>query len=57
MAAIQTRGISETVREANVVEDWDTANLATGQAILSMPGYMPFLFQFDQHKPTPSATV
>jgi type IV secretory pathway TraG/TraD family ATPase VirD4 len=57
MATVQTRGISETVREANVVEDWDTANLATGQAILSTPGYMPFLFQFDQHKPSPSATA
>lgn len=50
MAAVQTRGIVEQVREANVVEDWDTANLATGQAILGMPGCVPFLFQFDRHK-------
>jgi type IV secretory pathway TraG/TraD family ATPase VirD4 len=50
MASVQARGIVENVREANVVEDWDVANLATGQAILSMPGNMPFLFQFERHK-------
>ena len=50
MASVQTRGITENVHDANVVEDWDIANLATGQAILGMPGSMPFLFQFDQHK-------
>jgi len=48
MASVQTRGIVEQVREANVVEDCDTANLATGQAILGVPGHMPFLFQFDR---------
>lgn len=50
MASVQTRGMIEQVREANVVEDWDTANLATGQAILGIPGYLPFLFQFDRYK-------
>ena len=50
MATVQTRGIVENVRDANVVEDWDITNLSTGQAILSFPGSMPFLFQFDRHK-------
>jgi len=50
MAAVQTRGIVENVRDANVVEDWDITNLPTGQAILGVPGNMPFLFQFDRHK-------
>ncbi|MBI3415228.1 MAG: type IV secretion system DNA-binding domain-containing protein [Verrucomicrobia bacterium] len=50
MASVQTRGITENVRDANVVEDWDIANLATGKAILGVPGNMPFLFQFDRYK-------
>jgi type IV secretory pathway TraG/TraD family ATPase VirD4 len=50
MASVQTRGIVENVRDANVVEDWDLTNLSTGQAILGVPGNMPFLFQFDRHK-------
>lgn len=50
MASVQTRGIVENVRDANVVEDWDITNLSTGQAILAVPGNMPFLFQFDRHK-------
>lgn len=51
MASVQTRGIVENVRDANVVEDWDITNLQTGQAILGIPRSMPFLFQFDKHKP------
>lgn len=50
MASVQTRGIVENVRDANVIEDWDITNLPTGQAILGVPDNMPFLFQFDQHK-------
>jgi hypothetical protein len=50
MAAVQTRGIVENVRDANVVEDWDVTSLATGQAILGLPGSMPFIFQFDRYK-------
>ena len=50
MASVQTRGIVENVRDANVVEDWDIANLTTGQAILGVPGSMPFVFQFDRYK-------
>jgi type IV secretory pathway TraG/TraD family ATPase VirD4 len=50
MASVQTRGIVENVRDANVVEDWDVANLGIGQAIVGMPGSMPFVFQFDQYR-------
>ena len=50
MASVQTRGIVESVRDANVVEDWDIVNLASGQAILGLPGIMPFLFQMDRYK-------
>ena len=46
MAAVQGRGIVESVRDANVVEDWDIARLTLGQAIIGFPGTPPFLFQF-----------
>lgn len=52
MAAVQTRGITENVRDANVVEDWDVSNLKTGQGIVGLPGEMPFIFKFDQFQPT-----
>lgn len=46
MASVQSRGIVEQVREANVVEDWDISNLPLGKAIIGLPGYEPFYFQF-----------
>jgi len=46
MASVQGRGIVESLRDANVVEDWDITRLATGQAIIGFPGTPPFLFQF-----------
>ena len=46
MASVQGRGIVESLRDANVVEDWDIARLALGQAIIGFPGKAPFLFQF-----------
>jgi len=46
MASVQSRGIVEQVREANVVEDWDISNLSLGCAIIGIPGYEPFRFQF-----------
>ncbi|MDO5133054.1 MAG: type IV secretion system DNA-binding domain-containing protein [Eubacteriales bacterium] len=45
---IQNRGMVEEQREANVVEDWDVSNLGIGQAIIGMPGYEPYLLQFDR---------
>ncbi len=45
----QKSGIVETQREANVVEDWDITNLKIGEAIVGIPGYEPFVFQFDKY--------
>lgn len=50
MASVQTRGVVEQVREANVVEDWDIKNLERGEAIIGMPDYEPFYFFFDLYK-------
>lgn len=49
MATVQSRGVVEQVREANVVEDWDISSLALGQATIGLPGYEPFYFRFDKH--------
>ena len=46
MASVQGRGIVESVRDANVVEDWDITRLGIGQAIIGLPGKPPFIFQF-----------
>jgi hypothetical protein len=40
------KGINESIREANVVEDWDISRLERGQAIIGLPGEEPFLFKF-----------
>lgn len=45
-SSISSRGISEQIRDAYVVEDWDIASLKTGEAIISMPGTGPFKFKF-----------
>ena len=45
MSAVQGRGITEQVRDAYVVEDWNISNLGIGQAIIGFPGYPPFVFQ------------
>ena len=46
MASVQSRGLIEQVREANVVEDWDVLSLPIGRAIVGLPAQEPFLFQF-----------
>lgn len=46
MASVQGRGIVESLRDANVVEDWDITRLGIGQAIIGFPGMPPFIFQF-----------
>jgi type IV secretory pathway TraG/TraD family ATPase VirD4 len=46
MSAVQARGISENIREAYVVEDWDITNLRIGEAIIGLPGKEPFVFKF-----------
>lgn len=46
MASVQGRGITEQIRDANVVEDWDISKLAIGEAIIGLPGCPPFVFKF-----------
>jgi type IV secretory pathway TraG/TraD family ATPase VirD4 len=48
MASVQSRGIVEQVRDANVVEDWEISNLKIGEAIIGIPGFESFKFQFDK---------
>jgi len=48
MAAVQSRGIVEQVRDANVVEDWEITNMRVGEANIGMPGFEPFKFRFDE---------
>lgn len=48
MGALQGKGVVESIREANVVEDWDVSNLKRGQAIIGLPDSEPFLFQFSK---------
>ncbi|HUS88755.1 MAG TPA: type IV secretion system DNA-binding domain-containing protein [Desulfosporosinus sp.] len=50
MASVQSRGLIEQVREANVVEDWDVSSLPIGRAIVGLPGRDPFLFQFKRYE-------
>jgi len=46
MSAVQTRGVTENIRDAYVVEDWDISNLGIGEAIIGLPGKPPFRFKF-----------
>jgi type IV secretory pathway TraG/TraD family ATPase VirD4 len=48
-SAIQSRGIVEQVRDANVVEDWDMTRLRVGEAIVGLPGKEPFVFRFSEY--------
>jgi len=50
MPTVHSRGVVENVRDANVVEDWDIAQLPTGKAIVGIPGHHPFLFQFVKYE-------
>jgi len=46
MSTVQTRGITENIQDAHVVEDWDISNLKTGEAVIGLPGMPPFRFKF-----------
>lgn len=46
---MQSRGLIEEQRNANVVEDWDISNLEVGQAIVGIPNQQPFLFKVDRY--------
>jgi type IV secretory pathway TraG/TraD family ATPase VirD4 len=41
--------MSEERRVGKTVEDWDMLRLKVGQAIVGLPGAMPFVFQFDDY--------
>ena len=49
MPTVQSKGLIETQREANVVEDWDITRLRVGEAIVGLPGHEPFIFRFDRY--------
>ncbi len=49
MATVQSRGIVEQVREANVVEDWDITNLKIGEAIIGLHDCQPFRFKLSKY--------
>lgn len=49
LSTVQNRGIVENVRDAYVVEDWDISTLGIGDAIIGLPGIMPFKFHFDEY--------
>ena len=48
-SAIQSKGITEQLRDANVVEDWDITRLGIGEAIVGLPGKEPFVFKFKKY--------
>lgn len=49
MPIMQSKGLIEELREANVVEDWDVTNLDIGEAIIGLPGHEPFKFKFEKY--------
>lgn len=44
-SAVQGRGITEQLRDAYVVEDWDITRLSRGEVIIGLPGVTPFKFR------------
>lgn len=47
---VQSKGMTEQIREGFVVEDWDVTRLKVGQAIIGFPEQQPFLFQFREYQ-------
>ena len=50
LSTVQTRGVLDNVRDANVVEDWDVLNLGRGDAIIGLPSSAPFRFHFSRYQ-------
>ena len=46
LSAMRSKGLSESSRVANVVEDWDIDQLRVGESIITLAGSEPFLFRF-----------
>lgn len=40
----------DTIREGNVIEDWNISSLNQGEAIVSLPSEKPFVFQFSKYR-------
>lgn len=49
LPSLQNKGLIETQREGNVIEDWDISRLKTGEAIIGLPEYEPFIFKFTKY--------
>lgn len=49
MPTMQSKGLIEAQREANVVEDWDITRLQVGEAIIGLPEQEPFKFKFKKY--------
>ncbi|MBE6625940.1 MAG: DUF87 domain-containing protein [Ruminococcaceae bacterium] len=47
-SSIASKALTENIREAYVVEDWDISRLGLGEAIVGLPGAEPFLFKFNK---------
>ncbi len=45
----KTTSVHESINQGNVIEDWDVANLAIGQAIICLNNADPFLFRFKEY--------
>lgn len=48
--SVQTKGVSDQLRESYVIEDSDIASLGVGQAIVGIMNYPPFLFKFNRYQ-------
>lgn len=51
LAAVQSRGVTEQIREGYVVEDVDITTLKVGEAIVCMTQCSPFFFRFKRFVP------
>ena len=45
---MKTTSVQENIETANVVEDWDIANLKLGEAIVMLNSAEPFKFGFKE---------
>jgi len=48
LSAVRSKGLTESSRVANVVEDWDIDRLRVGESIITLAGSEPFLFRFKE---------
>lgn len=46
MASNRSKGVTEQIRDSNVVEDRDISTLSIGEAIIGLPNIQPFILKF-----------